>query len=555
MKASEKNGKKRRLRRDLKAGSYAPHTEAQCYQLIENGAPYEMVSAALAHDRESQQRKREKSELLANPPAIHGSAKFDTEDDLKANELSYVRDFASCPEIPNGIFLGGLDEGTPRGAFPKKAVYWSGESHLLTIAPTRTGKSLSMIIPNLLRYRGSSVVLDPKGELFKATSKWRENIGQSVYLLNPFDIDGLQGATARYNPLDNVKSGDDANQLANRFFPKSKTEKKKEDFFDNEARSFLGAVILYFAKYAPEHDRNFPALRDAVAGLSKKTDPLIRRMGATNDPLIVNRIKSFLAKNAETGLPRLSDSLDSKLEIFDGEGIRKTTGHTSSFDFKSLKDEPATVYIAIPLDRMEASAFYISLLVSDALAAMISNPKKPEIPVLFMLDEFLALPPMPEIVSALRTHANAGARLWFFLQDKPSIEAKYPEDWSSFFQAEVKCYFGTDDFKTAQYISETLGTTTKAFLSNSDTGTTGGSAHYSYNESVQITARSLRTPDEIERYMAYPPVEKIGRASRAALLKMRGATLETRISPFTIDPIAKERFGSMLDDEENDEQD
>ena len=42
---------------------------------------------------------------------------------------------------------------------------WAGESHLLTVAPTRTGKATMQIIPNLLHYKGSAVVLDPKGEL------------------------------------------------------------------------------------------------------------------------------------------------------------------------------------------------------------------------------------------------------------------------------------------------------------------------------------------------------------------------------------------------------
>lgn len=37
---------------------------------------------------------------------------------------------------------------------------------------------MTTIVPNLLRDRGSAVVLDPKGELYEATSAWRAaNVG------------------------------------------------------------------------------------------------------------------------------------------------------------------------------------------------------------------------------------------------------------------------------------------------------------------------------------------------------------------------------------------
>ncbi|WP_410052328.1 type IV secretory system conjugative DNA transfer family protein [Bradyrhizobium sp. SZCCHNRI1029] len=60
-------------------------------------------------------------------------------------------------------------------------MHWDGDGHLLTLAPTRSGKSVTTIIPNLLRYRGSAVFLDPKGDLYEATSAWRPaNVGPSA---------------------------------------------------------------------------------------------------------------------------------------------------------------------------------------------------------------------------------------------------------------------------------------------------------------------------------------------------------------------------------------
>jgi type IV secretion system protein VirD4 len=62
--------------------------------------------------------------------------------------------------------------------------------HLLTVAPAGAGKSVSVIIPNLLSHRGSTVVIDPKGELFAATAEARRKMGHRVIRLDPFGVAG-----------------------------------------------------------------------------------------------------------------------------------------------------------------------------------------------------------------------------------------------------------------------------------------------------------------------------------------------------------------------------
>ena len=58
--------------------------------------------------------------------------------------------------------------------------------HCLSVAPTRSGKGVSLIIPNLLQYRGSSIVIDPKGENAWITAPARRAMGQKVFILDPW---------------------------------------------------------------------------------------------------------------------------------------------------------------------------------------------------------------------------------------------------------------------------------------------------------------------------------------------------------------------------------
>ena len=73
--------------------------------------------------------------------------------------------------------------------------------HLATFAPTGRGKGVSVLIPNLLSYRHSCVVTDPKGELFQLTSEHRrQKFGHRIIRLDPSELCGPGSDT--FNPLD-----------------------------------------------------------------------------------------------------------------------------------------------------------------------------------------------------------------------------------------------------------------------------------------------------------------------------------------------------------------
>ena len=65
------------------------------------------------------------------------------------------------------------------------------DRHVVTLAGNRAGKTQTALIPNLLRYPGSTVNLDPKGELAKATAAARRRMGQRVFVFDPFGITGM----------------------------------------------------------------------------------------------------------------------------------------------------------------------------------------------------------------------------------------------------------------------------------------------------------------------------------------------------------------------------
>lgn len=95
----------------------------------------------------------------------------------------------------------GRIEHVASGGF---AVGARDDRHITTIAGSRSGKGRSVIIPNLLMYPGSMIVIDPKGENATITCRHRaEKLGQNVCVLDPFEITAEHCVPyrKRFNPL------------------------------------------------------------------------------------------------------------------------------------------------------------------------------------------------------------------------------------------------------------------------------------------------------------------------------------------------------------------
>ena len=105
------------------------------------------------------------------------------------------------PAIP-GLPLG-WDGDVLAPAHSKRAasaIVHRGEGHLITVAPTGSGKGVGAVIPALLSHEGSAIVIDPKGENYAVTAEFRRSLGQHVYVLDPFGV--TDAVSDRLNPLD-----------------------------------------------------------------------------------------------------------------------------------------------------------------------------------------------------------------------------------------------------------------------------------------------------------------------------------------------------------------
>lgn len=512
-------------------------------------------SQIIREARRARERQQERDELLAAPPPVFGSARFAT-----ARELAPYLAGPNAFDRPSSLLLGAYEDSESPG--PVQFVHWDGEGHLLTVARTRTGKSLTTIIPNLLRYQGSAVVLDPKGELYAATSKWREKNVGPVYRLAPLD-DGMDPATAGFarhgfNPLAHIRTEEQARALSDQFFP---YDPRASEFFRDDATAFMTAVILYVMEKAPPEHRNLATVRAIATEPVPALKVIVEAMSTSSSATVREAANNVLGKSHDRGLPNLRDSMFAKLSLWSTPGIVDNVSR-NDVDFAKLKERPATIYIDLPFEQIGTYGPWVRVVLRSALDAMVKNKTKPDIPVLFVLDEFLALGAYPEFRDAIRTHAGAGVRLWFFMQDIATIEEHYPHGgWKPFFTCAVKQYFGLNDYFTADFMSRSLGQRTVAYLSSNAGGNVSSSGSgtwaepagstnvgYSSGESVQLAQRPLLQPDEIVEMLA----DWKGDGWRMSLLDLSGPRpFPAPLSVYTKSDKCNERLGAYLPGKES----
>ena len=136
--------------------------------------------------------------------------------------------------------------------------------HTAMFAPTGVGKSTGLIIPHLLTCEDSSVVVDTKGELARATARHRRKVFKhKCVFLDPF-----QEFTKRpdcLNPLDFIERDDPGLIDACRVLIESmiiRTGNEKDPTWNDSAENVIRTICCYVAHYAPDNDRSLQTVQE-----------------------------------------------------------------------------------------------------------------------------------------------------------------------------------------------------------------------------------------------------------------------------------------------------
>ncbi len=339
------------------------------------------------------------------------------------------------------------------------------ERNLLTMATSRSGKGVTQIIPNLLRWSHNALVIDPKGEAAEATAETREAMGQAVHVLDPFNTCNVaERFRARLNLLDEISpdsphSFRQLNAMADGLVMRHSAE---AGHWDGGTQEVLAGFMAHVIS-----DKNFTE-KNMVTVRKLLTEPDLKKFGAIVDALGENDSCGRLPLTASGKLTKtgtesahfISGAVSNTKWLDDP--LMQTCLSDSTFKLSDLKTKPTTIYLVLPFDALNDYGRFLRLFVRMALFHMMQKmpdgSQKGE-RCLFILDEFFSLGMISEIQKSVGGLPSYNLHLWPFLQDYNQLVDLYGKVGAGTFFANSDWTFlyGVDDPDTAQFASQECG--------------------------------------------------------------------------------------------------
>ena len=315
-----------------------------------------------------------------------------------------------------------MSRGLELGIDPEtgRAVRVAVQGTLATIAPPRKGKTSGQLIPNLAypevgSWSGPAVVIDPKGEIYKATAERRRAMGRRVICLDPCN---LVGGVDRWNPLHQRDPGDVLylQHTALALLPEATSDGEASAYFRNRAVDLITGALLVTLTHGNRTVGQVQALIANSEVFIKQLQPLRPAPAAlaaleilnadpkTRDPIIATASQAFqwLADYRMRDLVR-----------------------GSTFAFSDLASGEVDLFVAVPPEYKRLLAPFLRWLLSDLFISVRRN--RPAERIVAFVDEAAALGRFEEILTASGELPGYGLSLWTLWQDRSQIVSLYGE--------------------------------------------------------------------------------------------------------------------------------
>lgn len=431
----------------------------------------------------------------------------------------------------SGVYIGGWQDSNIL-----RYLRHNGPEHIMAFAPTRSGKGVGLVLPTLLSWGGSSIVLDIKGENWALTSGWRKAQGHKVMKFDPTDT---TGSSSRYNPLSEIRLGGphaipDAQNIASMIVDPD--GKGLKDYWNKAAFSFLGGTILHCLIHYRITENRHATLNDLslmLADEERDMSELFEEMltspheeyletlfGNEMDNNSIIAIKKFITAAAREMLNKADAELSgvvstavANMALYRDPVV---SWATSGCDFRIAdlmnSKEPVSLYLVIRPSDIDRLRPLVRLILNIVLRRLTEKMEFSEGTVkidykhrlLLMLDEFTSLGKMEIFERALAFMAGYGIKAYIIVQDLAQLQSAYGKEESIMSNCHLRIAYAPNKIETAQVLSRMTGEATIIQKKTSISGTRSGHMNRA-NVSISEAKRALLTPDEC---MRLPGAEK-----------------------------------------------
>lgn len=451
---------------------------------------------------------------------LHGSARWAAKQQIQmAGLLPRKRTLTEVitgkkAEVFSGVYVGGWEDKDGKFYYLRH----NGPEHVLTYAPTRSGKGVGLVIPTLLSWPQSSVITDLKGELWALTAGWRQKYaGNQVLRFEPAAGNG----SVCWNPLDEIRLGTayevgDVQNLTTLIVDPD--GKGMASHWQKTAYALLVGVIIHVLYKA--RNEGTPATLSAVDAIladpERDTDELWKEMviyghiDGENHPVVGSAARDMLDRPTEESGSVLSTA-KSYLALYRDPVVARNMSH-SDFRIKDLMHhaDPVSLYIVTqPNDKARLRPLVrilinmIIRLLADKMSFEEGRPVAHyKHRLLMMLDEFPSLGKLEILQESLAFVAGYGIKCYLICQDLNQLKSResgYGPDETITSNCHIQNAYPPNRIETAEHLSRLTGQTTVIKEQITTSGRRTAAMLGQVSRTMQEVQRPLLTPDECLR--------------------------------------------------------
>ena len=440
---------------------------------------------------------------------LHGSAKWAERSHIEGAGLLPAKGAES-----QGVYVGGWQD--KKGAF--HYLRHNGPEHVLTYAPTRSGKGVGLVIPTLLSWPASAIVTDLKGELWALTAGWRKQYANNSVL--KFEPAAGKGC-ARWNPLDEIRIGTefevgDVQNIAQLIVDPD--GKGLESHWSKTAFALLVGVILH-ALYKARHDgttATLPLVDRMLADPERGAADLWVEMAtfehteSGNHHAVGTAARDMMDRPEEEAGSVLSTA-KSFLSLYRDPVVAANVSE-SHFRIKDLMhhENPVTVFaVTQPNDKARLRPLiriFINMSIRLLAEGLTFEGGRPvanyKHKLLMLMDEFPSLGKLAILQESLAFLAGYGIKCYLICQDINQLKDRdigYGPDESITSNCHIQNAYPPTRIESAEHLSKLTGTTTVVKEQITTSGRRLAVMLGQVSRSLQEVQRPLLTPDECQR--------------------------------------------------------
>lgn len=406
------------------------------------------------------------------------------------------------------ILVGRVKSGKYKG----QLLRYYGQQFVELGAPTRTGKGVSVVIPNLVNYPESVVVNDIKLENFRLSAGFRKSCGQEVfvfapdgYLENPKDDrDKNLLRSHRWNALTYVRRSHlyrvgDLLAISAVFYPLTGSS---ADFWNESA----GKLFLGFALFLLDNETSYEV---SFTQLLKLTTPDGGLVAWMKEQIEMERVSdeckaefiSFIQAPDDTRGSILAN-LISPLAIFrDPICAAATSG--DDFDLREVRRKPMSIYIGLQPNNLAKFSKLLNLfwtqLINENTTVLPQDDPSLKYQCLMIMDEFTSMGRVQIIQKSVAYTAGYNMRYLLIYQTDAQLKERdiYGVEGAKVLRKNMglSIIFPPKEIDdSVRELSETLGYKTVKTPTTSITTSSSGSSR---NRGYRLDRRALLLPQEI----------------------------------------------------------